>query len=183
MTDQPTSRPDVPKTFRSGPSDPIAFADGPGTYVEIDIAASPAAVWGLVTDINMPAEYSTEFKHAEWTGPDRGLGSTFLGSNENSTIGEWTLTNVVDRFEEERVFGWATVDADNPGARWWFTLEPTPTGTHLRYDVSIGPGPSGLTFVIDSMPDKEPRIISGRLREMYNSMQRTLAGIKERLEA
>ncbi len=174
-------RPHVPKTFERGPSDPIAFADGAGTYVEATIAASPEKVWSIVTDINLSAEPSEEFKGAEWIGDGPALGASFNGRNENDTLGAWELVSYIDKFEEGRLFGWATADADNPGARWWFTLTPSDEGTHLRYDVVIGPGPSGLSMVIEQMPEKEPRIISGRLRQLHTNMVRTLEVVQARL--
>ncbi len=134
-------------------------------------------------DIDLPARFSEEFRGAEWDGGGPALGATFTGRNENSAIGAWELVSYVDRFEEGRVFGWATSDPDNPGARWWFTLEPTETGSALRFEVSIGPGPSGLSSVLAAMPDKEPRIISGRLRELHTNMKRTVEGIKAIAEA
>ena len=33
------------RTYERGPSDPVCMADGPGTAVEADIRADPAAVW------------------------------------------------------------------------------------------------------------------------------------------
>jgi hypothetical protein len=47
----------------------------------------------------------------------------------------------------------------------------------------MGPGPSNLTTVIERMPDKEERIVAGRLREFRAGIERTLAGIKERAES
>lgn len=170
---------EIPHTFRDGPSDPIAFEDGPGTFAETAIAAPPSLVWDLVTDIDLPAAFSDEFRGAEWVGTGPALGASFNGRNENQHLGSWEIVSHVDRFEEERLFGWCTLDPEQPGARWWYTLSPIDRGTHLRFDVSIGPGPSGLTLVIGSMPDEEPRIIARRLRDMHASMQRTVEGIRD----
>ncbi len=177
------NRPDVPRTYRSGPSDPLVFGDGPGTYAEVAIAAPASRVWEAVTDIELPARFSDEFLGAEWIGDGPALGATFNSRNENSTIGRWELICHVDRYEEERVFGWATSDPENPGARWWYTLTPTPDGTTLRLEVSIGPGSSGLSMVIASMPDKESRILAGRLRELHANMVRTVEGIRDVVES
>lgn len=178
-------KPNVPKTFRSGPSDPVCFNDGPGTFVEVDIAAPPSAVWPLLLDINLPSEYSEEFQSARWPegvdGPS--LGARFIGANKNAQIGEWELDCFIDKFDPESSFGWITSDQENPGASWWYKLTPTDAGCHLRYEVSLGPGPSGLTHVIGLMPEKEPRIINGRLRELHTTMQRNVDGIGSRAEA
>lgn len=37
-----------------------------GTYVEIEIAATSAQLWPLITDLNMPAKFSGEFRGARW---------------------------------------------------------------------------------------------------------------------
>jgi hypothetical protein len=47
----------------------------------------------------------------------------------------------------------------------------------------MGPGPSNLNKVIEKMPDKEERIVAHRCREWQQSIERTLAGIKERAES
>ncbi len=174
---------DTPHTFRSGPSDPIAFADGPGTYAEIRIAAEPSRVWALVTDIELPAGYSEEFRGAEWVGSvGPALGASFIGRNENEFLGSWDIECHVDRFEVERVFGWCTDDVAEPGPRWWFTLTPCDGGTDLRFDLTLGPGRSGLTMAIESMPEKEPRIIGRRLRDLHENMRRTVEGIRDLAE-
>lgn len=173
----------VPRTFRFGPSDPVRLADGPGTWVETVIAARPDAVWTAVTDIDLPAQFSEEFLGAEWTSEERGLGASFRGRNRHPVVGEWEVESFVDQYTEGRVFGWATSDPDNPGARWRFRLEPAPAGTLLRFELTIGPGPSGITAAIESVPDKEARIIDRRIIEHHANMTRTVRGIRELLEA
>jgi hypothetical protein len=44
--------------------------------------------------------------------------------------------------------------------------------------VQLGPGPSGLTPVIEAMPGKEERIIARRLAEHEPNVRRCVAGIK-----
>lgn len=182
MSSENTEKVPVPKTYRNGPSDPHTFDDGPGTWVEIEIAAPPSAVWAACTDLNLPARYSDEYKGGAWVDGGPHLGAEFKGSNENEQIGAWDLISYVDKCVENEVFGWATSDPENPGARWWFTLTPTDAGTRLRYDVSIGPGPSGLSMVIGSAPDMEARILSGRLRQLHTNMVATVGGVKDAAE-
>jgi hypothetical protein len=173
---------EVPHTFRQGPSNPVVFADGPGTYVETRIAAPVDDVWAMVTDIDLPAQFSEEFLGATWKGDGPGLGASFIGRSQHPAVGEWETESFVDEFDPGRVFGWAVIDTDNPGARWRFSLEPSGEGTVLRFEVSLGPGPSGTTMVIASMPDKEARIINRRLSELHANMTRTVDGIRQILE-
>jgi hypothetical protein len=46
----------------------------------------------------------------------------------------------------------------------------------------MGPGRSGLSVAIDSMPDKEEKIVFVRLREFETAIERTLATIKRLAE-
>ncbi len=60
----------------------------------------------------------------------------------------------------------------------------TRTGTRLTQWARIGPGESGLTIAVARMPDKEERIVAGRLREFRAAMQAHLeAALKARAEA
>jgi nitroreductase len=172
------------RTFESGPSTPVRLTDGPGTIAEIDIDAPPSAVWPIISDINLSAAYSPEFQRAEWVEPDAPIdvGSQFIGTNHNDTFGEFKVPSFIDTLEENVAFGWRTSDMDNPGARWRFDLEPAGSGTRLRYSMILGPGPSGLTMAIESMPDKEDRIIIRRVRDQHTSMLQVLAGVKRTVE-
>jgi nitroreductase/uncharacterized protein YndB with AHSA1/START domain len=170
-------------TTERGPSDELSFDDGPGAIAEVDIAASPATVWSLVTDLNLPAQFSGEFIGAEWASDERGVGAVFYGRNQHPAIGEWTVPCFVDADDEPRTFGWRTSDADNPGARWRFDLEPRDGGTRLRFSYVIGPGPSGTTMAIKNNPGKEGRVLHRRINEVHANMQQTAEGIKQLAEA
>jgi len=171
-------------TWMSGPSDPPCLADGPGTVVEVDITAPIDAVWPIVTDINFGADHSGEFRGARWAdgvdGPS--LGAQFIGSNVHPAIGEWDVTCFVHRYVEGTEFGWVTSDPDNPGAQWRFDLASIAGATRLRYSLTIGPGPSGISAAIAAMPDKEPRILFRRVEEHRANMQRVVEGIKAAVE-
>ncbi len=174
---------DIPMTFTSGPSDPIRLDDGPGTWVETVIAAPSDVVWAAVTDLDMPARFSPEYQGGVWTSEERGLGASFIGRNEHEAIGTWEVESWIIAYDDGRTFGWGTSDRENPGAQWTYHLEPQVGGTtKLLYSLTLGPGPSGLTAVIDRMPDKEPRIIERRLAEHHENMTKVLEGIRDVLE-
>jgi Polyketide cyclase / dehydrase and lipid transport/Nitroreductase family len=165
-------------TFDQGPDEVLRFEDGPGVVTEIDIDASTAAVWELVSDVNLPARFSSEFVGADWAGDQRGVGAVFHGRNRHQAVGEWTLPCFVDAYDEHTAFGWRTSDPDNPGARWRFDLEPRPGGTRLRFSYAMGPGASGTTAAIAAHPGKEARVLRRRLDEVRANMQRTVEGVK-----
>lgn len=164
-------------TAATGPSEPVCFDDGLGLLVEADIEASPSKVWSLVTDIELPAQFSDEFLGATWDSDERGLGAVFHGRNRHPAIGEWTIPCFVDAWAEQQEFGWCTSDPDLPGARWRFELEPFAGRTRLRYSYRIGPGPSGTTRAITMHPGKEARVLRRRLEGVLANMQRTVDGI------
>lgn len=172
-------------TWATGPSDPPCLADGPGTFVEVDIKAKPEAVWDVVTDIGFGANFSEEFVGARWADGHDGpaLGAQFIGSNVHDAIGEWEVPCYVDRYVEGREFGWVTSDPDNPGAQWSFEVDAIAGATRLRHSVIIGPGPSGISAVIDRMDDKmEPRILMRRVAEHRVNMQKVVDGMKAALD-
>lgn len=154
------------------------FADGPVVEVYAEVSASPHFVWGLVTDINLPAQFQDEFVGAEWIdedGPE--VGSRFVGRNQRQGR-TWETTSWVVEYEPERVFSWAVSDRHNPGATWSFHLEPHNGGTRLRYRRRLGPGPSGITQIIENNPENEEEIIAARDATHRANMQAVLDGVK-----
>jgi uncharacterized protein YndB with AHSA1/START domain len=158
----------------------MRYADGPSVEVEVHIAAPPARVWMLVSDIDLPARFSEEFQGAEWLDDAAGpaAGARFRGTNRHPAIGEWQTTCTLVGYEPERVFAWAVQDPDNPSASWRFELDGDGDATRLRYSCVLGPGPSGLSYAIEQRPDKEERIIERRQDEHRANMQRVVDGIK-----
>jgi hypothetical protein len=153
--------------------------------VEVRVAARPEQVWALVTDINLPADYSSEFRGAEWADDASGpcLGARFVGTNEHPAIGAWQSTSVVVSYEPVRAFGWDVQGFGGVAASWRFELEPDGEGTRLRQWARMGPAPSGLSAAIEARPDKEERIVANRLAEWQRNMQATVEGIKARAES
>jgi nitroreductase len=172
-------------TWERGPAEPPRLADGPGTVVEVDIAAPAEAVWPLVTDINIGAAVGDEFIGARWADGHHGpaLGAHFIGANQHPAVGPWETTCIVDRYVEQREFGWVTSDPHEPGARWWFELAPIAGATRLRYSVVLGPGRSGTSAAIERMPDKEERILRRRLEEVRANMALVVGAVRQRAEA
>ncbi|MCU1453852.1 MAG: putative cyclase/dehydrase [Acidimicrobiales bacterium] len=160
----------------------MRYEDGPSTEVDVLIDAPIERVWHLVTDIDLPAQFSTELLGARWLDDVPGLGARFLGRNHHQALGEWETTSFVNRYEPGRAFGWAVTDPDNPSSTWWFELEEEHDGVRLRQGTRIGPAPSGLTIAITAMPEKEERIIARRLGEYETNMRATLEGIKHLAE-
>lgn len=157
----------------------MKFADGPMVEVDVHIDARPDRVWELVTDIGLPARFSSEFQGADWLdGDGPRLGARFVGRNHHPSGAKWESTSVVVACEPERLFAWAVGHPDQPMASWRFELDADATGTRLRQRAQLGPGRSRLTGVIEARPDKEERIVALRLEELRANMQATVEGIK-----
>ena len=158
----------------------MRFADRPTTETDVYVAAPPQRVWPLVAEIMTPTKFGTELQEAVWLDADHGpcLGARFTGRNFHPARGEWETTSTIVAFDIGRRFGWAVGDPDHPAATWRFELSPEDDGTRLRYWARMGPGPSGITPLIEKMPDKEERIITRRLEEWLANMAATVAGIK-----
>jgi hypothetical protein len=162
----------------------VRFADRPTTETDVYVAAPPEQLWPLVTEIMTPSKFGTELQEATWLDPGSGpgLGARFKGRNFHPARGEWETTSTIVEFEPGRRFGWAVGDPDAPSAVWRLELAPEGSGTRLRYWAQMGPGPSGITAVIEKMPDKEEKIIARRLAEWETNMGATVKGIKDMAE-
>ena len=162
----------------------VGYAESPTASHSIDIAAAAERVWALVTDIDLPARFSDEFRGAEWldgaTSPR--LGARFRGTNEHPAIGTWQVTCTVVACEEPTSFAWTVGDVDHGAATWRFDLAPGEGATTLTYTAVMGPGPSGLTPMIDARPEREERLVAGRLEQWRTNMEATLAGIRDLAE-
>ena len=154
------------------------YADKPTAEVSTWIDAAPEDVWPVVSDISLMPSMSPELQSVEWCEPGR----AFIGRSRHDACGEWETTSYVVECETPRVFAWAVGDPDEPSATWRFTLEPENGGTRLSQWAQMGPGPSGLSFAIERMPEKEQKIVFVRLREFETAMTGTVAAIKDRVE-
>jgi hypothetical protein len=162
----------------------LRYSDCPTTQAELMVAAAPPVVWALVCDIQLPARFSSEFDGGQWLDGAScpALGARFTGRNHHPAIGDWQTTSTICEYEPEQVLGWAVGDPGCPSSRWRFTLTAQPDGTRLTQWMQIGPGRSGISMAIESMPDKESRILHRRLAELKTNMTATLTGIRQLAE-
>ena len=138
-----------------------------------------------MTDITLMPRFSAELRQVRWAdGFDSPrLGARFTGLNRHRAVGEWTTTSTIVAFDPPRTFGWVVGDPRNPSATWQFDLQSEGDDCVLSYTASIGPGPSGVTMLIDRQPDRAEAIIANRIAELSAAMTDTLAGIKELAES
>ncbi len=160
----------------------MKFADGPETAASLIIDADAEAIWPVVIDPATSPKFSDELQRAEWdehpTG-EPGLGSVLVGYNQRDDMGEWMTRSTITRFEPHRCFEWTVNDIENPVSVWRFDLAEVADGCQLSYRVRLGPGPSGLTEAIASMPEIEEQVIEGRLMMLHRNMVNVLEGIRD----
>ncbi|WP_208611898.1 SRPBCC family protein [Mycobacterium paraffinicum] len=160
------------------------YADKPTVEASVWIDADPARVWSLVSDIKLMPTLSNELQAVQWAeGADAPrVGARFVGHNEHDAFGQWSTTSQIVACDEPREFAWAVGEPDNPASMWRFRLTPRDGGTALSYWMQMGPGRSGLSVAIESMPDKEQKIVFVRMREFEAAIGKTLAAIKRLAE-
>ncbi len=140
--------------------------------------------WGFVTDITLPTRCSAELHSVEWLGgaTEVRVGNRFRGRNSNATVGDWETTCEIVEVERQRRWVWNVLGYDGPVASWGFEVEPTSDGVLIRQWARIGPGRSGLDVSIAAHPDREGRIVAGRLAEWQRNMQANLEWIRSQVE-
>lgn len=161
----------------------MRMSDRPTVETEIFVQASPMRVWDLVTDIVLMGRWSPEYDGGTWIDGATGVavGARFKGRNKRLDR-EWESVSTVVEAEPGQSFAWAVGDPADAAATWRFDLYLEGSGTRIRQQVELGPGPSGLTRRIDEVSDREEEIIAGRLSEHRRNMESTLVGIKSSAE-
>jgi nitroreductase/uncharacterized protein YndB with AHSA1/START domain len=165
-------------TMAANADGPVTFAAGPGVTVEVETKATPKDLWPFVSDPDLLARWSDEFQGASWN-DEPGEGTRFTGRNAIEGFGEWETSSVCVAYRPNHEFGWKVqrLDADEPGTQWRLELVPLAGGTRLRFAMRFGPGSSGLTWNIDTAPERETEIIRNRQNVHRTNMQRCAEGI------
>lgn len=92
------------------------------------IAADPAAVYALITDLPTLGSLAEEADRMEWRKGDRvAVGAVFRGHNRNRGK-EWTTTCTVTDAEPGRTFAFDVKSFVIPVAHWRYDITPTDSG-------------------------------------------------------
>jgi hypothetical protein len=94
----------------------------------IDVAASPATVWGVVSDVRRTGEWSPECFRVVPLGPVR-AGALLLGLNRRARTRWATLSRVIS-YVPDREVGWRVL---TNRSEWRYELRPGPTGTSITH--------------------------------------------------
>ncbi|MGH3374744.1 MAG: SRPBCC family protein [Actinoallomurus sp.] len=152
--------------------EPIRYSES------IDVAATPAALYDLVSDIGRTGEWSPICKGCRWRDEtERGEGAWFIGRNEAGGR-TWETESQVAAAHRGREFAWLVGGAF---ARWAYSLTPISDGTRLTESWEFLP--AGLTMFHEKYgPDAQAQIDT-RMEQARTGIPITLAAIKKIAES
>jgi uncharacterized protein YndB with AHSA1/START domain len=145
--------------------------------VETTIAASPAQVWAVLSDLDRMPETSPEL--VRMVPLKRGglrAGQSYLGINKRKWV-LWPTRSVVVTVDPEKALAW---DTRSSGARWIYELTPEGDGTRV---VHRRPVPRRLTLVGKAFAAVALGGIDGHADELEAGMGQTLARLRAAVEA
>lgn len=146
--------------------------------VTVHMAAPPAEVWALVSDVTRIGEFSPETFEAEWlegaTGPAEG--ARFRGHVKRNGKGPvyWTECEVVAA-ETEKEFAFKVLVGGTSVNRWGYVLTPSAGGTDVTESYAMTPNLMTRAYWL--------ALGWARGRTNRKGMQQTLERIKAVVEA
>ena len=142
------------------------------------VAASPEAVYALVSDLPRMGELSPENTGGRWLGGATGpaVGARFRGTNRNGWR-RWSTTATVEAADPGQEFAFSVRSFGVPVSHWRYTIAPAEGGCTLTESwVDRRPGwfkgPAGLATGVTNRDEATVR-----------SIEATLAAVKQRLKA
>lgn len=144
----------------------------------IVIAASPEAVYDLVSDVTRTGEWSPVCTACWWDeGATGAVGDVFTGRN---VLPErtWETRCTVIAAERGREFGWL-VGEDY--VRWRYTMAAEGGGTRLTEAWEFLP--NGIQLMTDRYGQDAPAEIAARIDRAHQGISATLATMKRILES
>lgn len=146
----------------------------PRTYQEsIEIAASPEAVYDLVSDITRTGEWSPVCQKCWWDeGDGPRVGAQFSGRN---VMGErtWDTRSKVTAAEPGREFAW---EVGKGYVRWSYQMEPVEGRTRLTENWEFTA--TGLEYFASAFGDDAPARANGATQAAHEGIPATLQAIK-----
>ena len=144
----------------------------------VQIQASPALVWAMVSDPTRMPEWSPELTSARWVSAARepAVGARFKGTNRHGPF-RWSTSCEVIAAEPERLFSYRVTSVFGlPVSQWSFRIAPTAGGCELTEATTdergavmkvLGPTATG---------------VADRVNHNLQGIRATLAAIKDSAE-
>lgn len=156
-------------------SNRVATVHRPVIEDSIDIHASPAAVWAIVSDLKRMGEWSPQCMRMIIFGGEVKQGARTLNLNKQGWK-RWPTNAKIIAFEPERKLAFRVVENRTV---WTYELEPTATGTRLTESRKIPHGVSKLSTVLtNTVLGGTPSFEAG----LATGIRRTLERIKAEAE-
>jgi len=144
----------------------------------IVVAASPQALYDLVSDVTRMGEWSPICRGCWWDeGDGPAVGSHFTGHNETPDR-IWDTRSEVTVAERGREFAF---EVNGGWVRWGYTFTPVDDGTELTESWHFLP--AGLAGFRERYGDGAPAQIDNRVHAARTGIPVTLAAIKRTAEA
>lgn len=138
---------------------------------QVEIAASPDAVYALIADVTRMGEWSPECHTCVWRdGTPGAVGSTFKGSNKNGLL-RWSTVSKVLVAKPGEEFAFATQAGTRDSTVWRYRLETLASGTRLTESYEALYAPKLIELA-------ERYVLRGRPAQLQRGMQATLSRIK-----
>lgn len=145
----------------------------------IRIAADPATVYALVTDIGRTGEWSPVCTGCDWDDPAAGPveGATFTGHNSSGGR-SWTTRCEVVAAEPGREFAW---EVNGGLVRWGYRIAPVAGGTELTESWEFTP--RGIAFFHEKYGESAESAIENRAADAHAGIPATLEALKRIAES
>jgi hypothetical protein len=142
----------------------------------IEVAAPPAQVWSVLTDLPRMSAWSPQVVKTVVRGPVQ-LGTRSFNLNRRGPL-FWPTRSKVVRFEPHREFAFRVKDNFTV---WSFTLEPTETGTRVVQRRETPDGISDISLRLTKVALGGQEKFTGELRDgMRQTLRRMKAEVEER---
>lgn len=148
----------------------------PPLEASVEIAAPPAAVWKLISDVRRLRRFSPQVLRSVALGDPTKPGTLLINLNHRGLLVWPTRTKIVDYVPGQRL---AFTVLDN-GSTWSYRLEPSATGTRL---VERRDAERGITDISVKLTDRFMGGTANFYAELQHGMQQTLAKIKAAAES
>jgi hypothetical protein len=163
--------------------------------VSVPVAASPGAVYAVVSDLPRSGEWSAECRGGTWVaGEPATVGAVFRGVNHRAedvvawapvVRGEWTTEAEIVAAEPGKSFSWSM--RDSSGARqdsvWTYEITEAGGGSVLTHHFRMGAATEGIRGITSDMDavDRQ-RFFSEWGKKLEGDLAATLDRVKAVIE-